>query len=84
MPERGINALDAAVAAYTNISLLRQQTKAGVRIYHTIQGSERWTANRKQGTQQTVDRRDKTLTSSDTQRVYICCWHPHSKRERHI
>lgn len=45
MPEKGINALDAAVAAYTNIALLRQQVPSSHKIFNTIKGSEGWTAN---------------------------------------
>lgn len=45
MPEKGVNALDAAVSAYTNIALLRQQIPDFYRVYNTIQGSENWTAN---------------------------------------
>ncbi|ORY22194.1 hypothetical protein BCR39DRAFT_501710 [Naematelia encephala] len=45
VPERGINALDAAVAAYSNIALLRQMLPDSFRVYDTIQGSEGWTAN---------------------------------------
>jgi hypothetical protein len=45
MPEKGINALDAAVAAYTNIALLRQQVPSSHKVFNTIKGSEGWTAN---------------------------------------
>ncbi|KAH9807887.1 amidohydrolase [Melampsora americana] len=44
-PWEGVNALDAAVAAYTSISILRQQIHPTHRVHGIIQGSERWTAN---------------------------------------
>ncbi|EGG00930.1 amidohydrolase [Melampsora larici-populina 98AG31] len=44
-PWEGVNALDAAVAAYTSISTLRQQIHPTHRVHGIIQGSERWTAN---------------------------------------
>jgi len=44
-PWDGINALDAAVAAYTNISLLRQQIRPDERVHGIIQGSEHWVSN---------------------------------------
>ncbi|KAJ9103064.1 hypothetical protein QFC21_002486 [Naganishia friedmannii] len=44
-PEKGINALDAAVAAYVNISVLRQQVPGTNRIHGVIAGSENWSAN---------------------------------------
>ncbi|KAG6907138.1 hypothetical protein DXG01_010357 [Tephrocybe rancida] len=40
----GINALDAAVSAYTAISALRQQMKPDLRVHGIIEGSN-WTAN---------------------------------------
>ncbi|KAI5451522.1 hypothetical protein NCC49_001508 [Naganishia albida] len=44
-PETAINALDAAVAAYVNISVLRQQIPGNCRIHGVIAGSEKWSAN---------------------------------------
>ncbi|KAH9471729.1 hypothetical protein MJO29_002500 [Puccinia striiformis f. sp. tritici] len=44
-PWDGINALDAAVSAYTNISLLRQQIRPDERVHGIIQGSETWVSN---------------------------------------
>ncbi len=44
-PETAINALDAAVAAYLNVSLLRQQISSTNRIHGTISGSEGWSGN---------------------------------------
>ena len=43
----GINALDAAVLAYNNISALRQQVNPSHRIHGIIQGSEDWVCNSK-------------------------------------
>ncbi|KAG6832657.1 hypothetical protein H0H87_000839 [Tephrocybe sp. NHM501043] len=43
-PWEGINALDAAVAAYNAISALRQQMKPDLRVHGIIQGSN-WTPN---------------------------------------
>jgi metal-dependent amidase/aminoacylase/carboxypeptidase family protein len=45
MPELGVNALDAAVQAYSNVAMLRQQINDKHRIYCTIKGSEGWSAN---------------------------------------
>jgi len=44
-PEKGINALDAAVGAYVNISMLRQQTADRVRMHGTIKGCDQWSPN---------------------------------------
>ncbi|POW01599.1 hypothetical protein PSTT_12367 [Puccinia striiformis] len=44
-PWDGINALDAAVSAYTNISLLRQQIRPDERVHGIIQGSETCVSN---------------------------------------
>lgn len=44
-PWEGINALDAAVLAYTNISLLRQQIRPDERVHGIIKGSETWVSN---------------------------------------
>ena len=45
-PWEGINALDAAVAAYTNISVLRQQIKPTHRIHGImIPPPEGWVTN---------------------------------------
>ncbi|KAA1079082.1 hypothetical protein PGT21_030934 [Puccinia graminis f. sp. tritici] len=44
-PWEGINALDAAVSAYTNIALLRQQIRPDERVHGIIQGSEHWVSN---------------------------------------
>lgn len=44
-PWKGVNALDAAVAAYTNVALLRQQIPDGNRVCVTIKGSENWSCN---------------------------------------
>ncbi|KAI0305373.1 hypothetical protein B0F90DRAFT_1809121 [Multifurca ochricompacta] len=43
-PWEGQNALDAAVAAYTNIALLRQQVKPSHRIHGVFEGKD-WAAN---------------------------------------
>ncbi|KAF8500161.1 aminoacylase 1-like protein 2 [Russula emetica] len=43
-PWQGQNALDAAVAAYTNVSLLRQQVKPSHRIHGIFEGKD-WAAN---------------------------------------
>lgn len=43
-PLEGQNALDAAVLAYTNISLLRQQVKPTARIHGIFSGQD-WAAN---------------------------------------
>jgi hypothetical protein len=43
-PWQGQNALDAAVAAYTNVSLLRQQVKPSHRIHGVFEGKD-WAAN---------------------------------------
>lgn len=40
-PWKGINALDSAVAAYNNISLLRQQTEPDDRIHNVLLESEK-------------------------------------------
>jgi hypothetical protein len=40
----GINALDAAVQAYTNISVLRQQIKTDCRVHGMIEGKD-WSPN---------------------------------------
>jgi hypothetical protein len=45
-PWQGQNALDAAVAAYTNVSLLRQQVKPSHRIHGVFEGKD-WAANGK-------------------------------------
>lgn len=44
-PSGGVNALDAAVASYNNIALLRQQIPDSNRIHLTLKGSEKWSAN---------------------------------------
>lgn len=43
-PWEGQNALDAAVSAYTSISMLRQQIKPGCRVHGIIEGKD-WAAN---------------------------------------
>jgi hypothetical protein len=43
-PWQGQNALDAAVAGYTNVALLRQQVKPSHRI-HGVFGGRDWAAN---------------------------------------
>ena len=43
-PWEGQNALDAAVSAYTSVSLLRQQVKPTHRIHGIIEGKD-WAAN---------------------------------------
>jgi hypothetical protein len=43
-PWEGKNALDAAVLAYTNIALLRQQTEPTRRVHGIIEGND-WTPN---------------------------------------
>jgi hypothetical protein len=45
-PWQGQNALDAAVAAYTNVALLRQQMKPSHRIHGVFEGED-WAANGK-------------------------------------
>jgi metal-dependent amidase/aminoacylase/carboxypeptidase family protein len=44
-PETAINALDAAVAAYVNVSVLRQQIPGTSRVHGIIAGSEGWSTN---------------------------------------
>lgn len=44
-PWEGVNALDAAVAAYTSLSMLRQQIKPTHRLHGIIKGSEGWVCN---------------------------------------
>lgn len=44
-PWEGVNALDAAVLAYSNISALRQQVHPDSRIHGIIKGSEEWVCN---------------------------------------
>jgi hypothetical protein len=44
-PETAINALDAAVAAYVNVSVLRQQIPGTHRVHGIISGSEGWSVN---------------------------------------
>jgi metal-dependent amidase/aminoacylase/carboxypeptidase family protein len=43
-PWQGQNALDAAVAAYTNVALLRQQVKPSHRIHGVFEGKD-WAVN---------------------------------------
>jgi metal-dependent amidase/aminoacylase/carboxypeptidase family protein len=43
-PWEGINALDAAVLAYSSISVLRQQIKPDHRVHGIIEGKN-WTPN---------------------------------------
>jgi len=43
-PWEGINALDAAVLAYTNVSALRQQLKPTVRVHGIFEGKD-WATN---------------------------------------
>lgn len=43
-PWEGHNALDAAVAAYTSVAMLRQQIKPSHRVHGTLQGKD-WAAN---------------------------------------
>jgi len=43
-PHEGINALDAAVLAYNNISALRQQLKPDVRVHGIFEGKD-WAVN---------------------------------------
>ncbi|KAI0050285.1 hypothetical protein FA95DRAFT_1487564 [Auriscalpium vulgare] len=43
-PWQGQNALDAAVAAYTNVALLRQQIKPSHRVHGVFKGND-WAAN---------------------------------------
>jgi metal-dependent amidase/aminoacylase/carboxypeptidase family protein len=43
-PWEGQNALDAAVSAYTSVSMLRQQIRPTHRVHGTIKGKD-WTAN---------------------------------------
>ena len=40
--EQGKNALDAAVLAYTNISLLRQQLRPTHRVHGVFSGNPEW------------------------------------------
>ncbi|GAA6054161.1 hypothetical protein JCM3770_003225, partial [Rhodotorula araucariae] len=44
-PESGVNALDAAVSAYSAINALRQQLPRDVRVHGVISGGEEWSAN---------------------------------------
>jgi hypothetical protein len=44
-PEDGVNALDAAVSAYTSIAMLRQHLPADHKITIVIKGSERFISN---------------------------------------
>ncbi|MBW0512357.1 hypothetical protein O181_052072 [Austropuccinia psidii MF-1] len=44
-PWEGINALDAAVSAYNNVSALRQQIRPDERVHGVIKGSENWVSN---------------------------------------
>lgn len=44
-PEAAVNALDAAVVAYSAISVLRQQLPPGVVVHGVIGGSEHWSSN---------------------------------------
>jgi metal-dependent amidase/aminoacylase/carboxypeptidase family protein len=44
-PWKGINALDSAVSAYNNISLLRQQIEPEERIHNVLLESEKTTGN---------------------------------------
>lgn len=41
MPWEGVNALDAAVAAYTNVSMLRQQIRPDERVHGVIEDGGR-------------------------------------------
>ncbi len=43
-PWQGQNALDAAVAAYTNVALLRQQVKPSHRVHGVFEGED-WVPN---------------------------------------
>ncbi|GAA6056103.1 hypothetical protein JCM3770_001969 [Rhodotorula araucariae] len=44
-PEEGVNALDAAVVAYSAVSVLRQQLPKDVVVHGIIAGSENWSSN---------------------------------------
>ncbi|ORY54992.1 hypothetical protein BCR35DRAFT_310170 [Leucosporidium creatinivorum] len=44
-PEKGINALDAAVQGYVNVSTLRQQLPTTTRVHGIIAGGEHWAPN---------------------------------------
>lgn len=44
-PFEGINALDAAVQAYTSLGLLRQQIHPTARLHGIIKGSDEWVVN---------------------------------------
>ncbi|BGP25105.1 hypothetical protein JCM10295v2_004025 [Rhodotorula toruloides] len=44
-PEKGRNALDAAVLAYQNVSALRQQLPKDAKVHGIITGCENWSAN---------------------------------------
>lgn len=44
-PWEGVNALDAAVLAYNNISAMRQQVHPESRIHGIILGSQEWVCN---------------------------------------
>lgn len=41
-PWVGVNALDAAVASYNNIAMLRQQIEPDMRVHGLIRGNEDW------------------------------------------
>lgn len=44
-PEDGVNALDAAVTAYTSIAMIRQHLPASHKITIVIKGSEKFISN---------------------------------------
>lgn len=44
-PWEGVNALDAAVLAYNNIAVMRQQIQPESRVHGIILGSQEWTCN---------------------------------------
>lgn len=59
-PEKGINALDAAVQGYVNVSTLRQQLPTTTRVHGIIGGGEHWAPN---GELFNFERRARTATA---------------------
>ncbi|KAG2742950.1 hypothetical protein P692DRAFT_20785328, partial [Suillus brevipes Sb2] len=74
-PWEGQNALDAAVLAYNNISLLRQQIKPTHRVHGVFEGKD-WAPNiiPDQVTMQWLVRAPTTLEMEDTRRRVTACF----------
>ncbi|KAG1888289.1 hypothetical protein F4604DRAFT_1716678 [Suillus subluteus] len=74
-PWEGRNALDAAVLAYNNISLLRQQIKPTHRVHGIFEGKD-WGANiiPDQAIMQWIVRAPTTLEMEDTKRRVTACF----------